>query len=736
MFFIPNLSSSGVTRQDPWLFTDIARVPAECMGKDGKDNRQAWATAPNTDYHCYSLFEGVNSSARISDKEENAPVLMHGLAVDYDYPLTDAEIDAGINRMNIKPNWREVTLSGNCRLLWIFSKPLPLASYRYAVALLESMEDIIPFRNLAGIDEGALKAPERYFTNGCQWTKINPLPVPWALLFGHAVRVSEKFDWKGPEFGVTMPLDVVAEKLREKYPRFSEWPGDFTIGAQGPSFWVEGSISSKSALVRETGLQTFAGHAHKPFFNWAELIGAEFCSRFKTEQMGRAVDGIYYDERSYWSKNNQGMWCSDPKENIVGLLKHERGMSDTKRKGEPTTELERAFVYVQRNHRIKVASPYAFYPEGVMTVVGEKVLNTHTRRVIAPAPGPVATTELPFLWPFLSTLFRTPEQLDYFLSWLAYFYAACYRRSPRSGQGVFIAGGTSVGKTFLNRGVIGGLVGGFAEANEFLMGTDEFNSELTDVALWVVDDGSIATDFRSHKRFSEMVKRMVANPSIRSNGKFLKANTVLWQGRVVITMNTDAESVRMLPDLDLSLREKIMIFRAHDSPQVQFRPQGEMEAMLARELPVLARFLLDYKIPDHCQSSDPRFGVSCYLEESLVNTANQSSVSGTFSEILEEWQRAYFTEREPHAQTWEGTALQLHKSILLDPTLSEAMKPYNVQAVGRMLVNLASKKVFDIRVGGDERRRVFTIPRDEIQHPARKSVLVGGVSEHSKFQSK
>ena len=735
MFFLRNLSTSGVTRQDPWLFTDLARVPAECLGAEGKKERQAWMTAPNTEFHAYSLFEGVNPNARISDKEENSPALMHGLAVDYDFPLTDAEIDAGIARMDIKPNWRETTLSGNCRLLWIFSKPLPLPSYGYAVALLQSMSDIIPFRQLAGIDEGALKAPERYFTNGCIWTKLNPLPVPWALLFGHAVRVSEKFDWKGPEFGVTIPLEVVAEKLAEKFPRFAEWPGDFVLGAQGPSFWVGGSISSKSAIVRETGLQTFAGHAHKSFFNWSELIGADFCDRFKTEQIGKAVDGVYYDEKHYWSRNNRGLWCLDPKENIVGLLKHERGMSDMKRKGENTTELERALVYVQRNHRIKVADSFAFYPEGVITVAGQKVLNTHSRKTAFPAPSPVSANDFPFLWGFLKTFFNPPEQLDYFLSWLAYFYAACYRRAPRSGQGVFIAGGTNVGKTFLNRAVIGTLVGGFGEANEYLLGSDNFNSELTDVALWVVDDGSIATDFRTHKRFSEMVKRMAANPSMRSNGKFLKANTVLWQGRIVVTMNTDADSIRMLPDLDLSLREKISIFRAHDVAQIQFLEQGEMDVMLTREIPAFARFLLDYRIPDHCQSGDPRFGVSNYLEKSLVNTANQSSVSGTFGEILEEWQRAFFVEREPHAMKWEGTALQLHKSILIDPTLSEAMKPYNVQAVGRMLVNLASKKVFDIRVEGDERRRIFVIPRDEKMFPAKKPALVAG-NLNSHFQNR
>lgn len=737
MFYLKNLSSVAVEKGNPWEFTKFDLVPPECLGKQGKVARTEWMTAPLTDFHAYSLFEGVNANLRIrgpgkgKEDEGNPPTLMWGWAVDYDYALTEAEIEAGIARMDIKPNWRETTLSGHCRLIWLFAKPILLPSYAFAVAWCMQLDQIIPYRQLAGIDEGAIKAPERYFTNGCKWQKMNPLPVPHAQLLGHLVRVSAKFDFRGADYGVSIPLDVVAEQLRAKYPKFNEWPGDFTLDSQGPSFWIDGSESSKSAIVRETGIQTFAGHATKGFYNWSELIGGDFCTKFKTEQLGTAVVGIYYDEKHYFSKNSRGIWCIDPKENIVGLLKQERGLSDMKRKGDTTTEIERAMVYIQRNQRIKTAAPFAFYPEGEITVLGEKVLNTHTRKALAPAPEP---GPFPWIAQFLQTFFSSDDQLPYFISWLAYFYKSCYLRAPRSGHCIFIGGGTSVGKTFINRGVIGGLVGGFCEANQFLLGEDQFNSELFDCGLWCIDDASIAADFRAHKRFSEMVKRIVANPSIRCNGKFLKANTVAWQGRIVITLNIDAESVRMLPDLDLSLREKIMIFRTADVAQVQFMTQDKMEEMLARELPFFARYLLDFQIPPEILSADPRFGIRNYLEPSLVNTANQSSISGTFGEILEEFTRAHFTEREPHADKWEGTALQLHKSILLDATICEAMKPFNVQSVGRMMISLAAKKIFDISVSGGEGSRIFTIRRNETQFPRTKILRPTSHSPTSSFQ--
>jgi hypothetical protein len=590
---------------------------------------------------------------------------------------------------------------------------------------------------MAGLDEGAFKAPERTYTNGCRWMKVTNERISYAKLFGTYITFSHKFDFSGPEFGFAIPLDKVAPQLAKKYPGFASWPGDFALDAQGPSFWVDGSTSTKSAIVRQGGMQTYAAHATKGYYTWSELIGAEWCQSFKTEQLGNACDGVFYDERHYYSQNSAGIWCIDPKENIVGLLKSERGLSDMKRKGETASELERALVFIQRNNRIKTAASFAFYPEGRANILGNQVLNLHTKKVIQPLGEPVTwgpAGQMPWLSNFYDNFFLTPDQLPYFLAWLKRFYVGCLERKPRSGQAVYIFGGTGVGKTFNSRGVVGGLVRGFAEANEYLSGNDNFNAELFDYGLWVQDDAALATDYRAHKRASEMIKRIVANPSMRGNGKFMKASIMAWQGRLMFSGNTDAESVRLAPDMDLSLREKIMIFRTVEVSLTKFLPQEEMEAMLARELPALARFLVDYVPEPQCISADPRFGINSYLDPSIVTTANQSSQSGAFDEILEEWQRAHFMEREPHADTWSGTALQLHKAILLDPTLTEAMRSFNIQAVGRMLISLSAKRAASIQVAGDERRRVFIVHRDLELHPHKGSIVMNGNNGTSKFQ--
>ena len=60
-------------------------------------------------------------------------------------------------------------------------------------------------------------------------------------------------------------------------------------------------------------------------------------------------------------------------------------------------------------------------------------------------------------------------------------------------------------------------------------------------------------------------------------------------------------------------------------------------------------------------------GVKSFADPSLVESSRQSSRSGGFAEILEDWKDQYFGIREPNAKFWEGTAYQLQKAILLDP---------------------------------------------------------------------
>lgn len=743
MLHLKNLSSieveSGVA---PWGFVALSRVPAEAF-RD-KAVRDGWINTPDTCFNVYTLFEGVQSNLRLRaaspNADENPPLLMHGLAVDYDAAMGVDQVLKALPMMgDCPPNWFEQTLSGNGRLLWLFSEPLRLPNRKFLLKLIPALADLIPYRKIAGLDEGALKTPERYFTNGCRWTLISRQRIPAARLHGHILKVSEKFDWQQREFGKASNIGEIAEECKRRYPRFADWPGEFVLGSTGPSFWIDGSTSPKSAIVRETGMQTFSAHATKAFYSWSELVGAEFVENADSTRLGKAVEGCFFDGRNFILKDGHGNYAFHTKDNFRLLLQVNRGLKPEKAKGESASEVDRAIAYVLNHCVVAGASSCAFYPHGAFNFNGTRILNTHQKNVLSPAAEPTAwgaEGKFPWLSAFLDGFFDPKHpQLERFLAWWRYHYLACLKREPVSGHGVFIAGPVGIGKTFLSRALVGGSLGGCAEANSYLTGSDAFNSELFEFALWVIDDGSVSSSQKLHQLFTENVKRCVANRDHRVNEKFRKAVMTPWQGRIMVTLNLDPESIRQIPNTDASIIEKLIILKAAES-KVKFLAQSEMEALVQRELPWLLKWLVDWTPPQHCyEGAESRFGLASYAEPSIVRAANLSSGKTVFIEIVTRWLRGYFTETAPSAMSWEGTATDLRMAMMSDAIYAELLRGYKAEEVPKMLVNAMNREVLKIEIcDEDSTTRRFKIHRNGQFGPAKPEQLPPSQATNSQFQ--
>ena len=251
------------------------------------------------------------------------------------------------------------------------------------------------------------------------------------------------------------------------------------------------------------------------------------------------------------------------------------------------------------------------------------------------------------------------------------------------GQASFFSGVPNTGKTLLSTVVLSRIFGGHIDASSFLCGEDNFNSHLFQTAVWAVDDVVPLTDRRSHLKFSALIKKMAANRTFSVREKFKVDKTIEWNGRVVVTCNTDPESIRILPNVDLSNRDKINLFRVAERKSFSF-PVDVVDTIKA-ELPFFLRWLLEWVPPAHVKG-DTRYGVKTYCETSLLDSARHSSSAYSFLEVLLKFFEGQVEE------VWIGSATELLSTMLNDQDgLAGIAAKYTTSQVGRELSKLASQ---------------------------------------------
>lgn len=694
MRYLPNLSSDetfDASKPAPWDFE--APIPERVRGD--KAARHAWITKKTTKHYVYSGFEGVNPNVRVRNgragQEGNPVHSVNALVADFDAPMSEAELRAGVARLPYPPNYLEITLSGNSRLVWLLEAPLNLPGNSAATAFLKHAAGQLKLKQFGpGWDDKAFFDPARYYTNSCTWMELDPaLRLPETLVRGWWITAAAKIQWDRPEYGITIPLDRVEAALRAKYPEF-DWPSDFSLGSQGPSFWVPGSVSPKSAIIKETGIYTFSQHAAKPFFSWSDLLGSQFVEEFAAEAKALAVEGIYFDGKSFFLQNpHSKRWESWSKENLLLYLRTVRGVDARRDKATQMSALDQALMHIMITQRVAAAAPLIMQPPGLVRMLGQQYLNLATTHICRPAEQ--VTTwgehgEFPWISRWLDGLFDPADQLQPVLCWLARFYRCGLEYKPEPGQALVMAGGTGIGKTLFARGFMAKLFGETADAAPVLSGEDSFNADVLGCPVWAVDDNTRTQTDADWKRFSERVKAAAANGTFRYNAKFEQASTVVWLGRIVITCNLDPESLRQIPNLSLSNRDKIVLVKCAEVSAIKLPSRPEIEAILDRELPYFAAYLRDFVVPEHLRG-EARFGVVATHSQELLEAAYQATPQAAFREILVEWAGEWF-RTHPEAEAWEGSATALHSAILIDPTRDAAMRPFAPNRLGMALSSL------------------------------------------------
>jgi hypothetical protein len=360
---------------------------------------------------------------------------------------------------------------------------------------------------------------------------------------------------------------------------------------------------------------------------------------------------------------------------------------------------------------------------GLVTFQGELRLNNYKRKPIEPAVGTQKWGPhggAPFCSFILQNLFAPPVsgreeqiQLPWFLAWAQYAYLSAINWTPLPGHRLGMCGPTGSGKTLVNREFIGALLGGFADATRYLVGGETFNAYLMDVAHWVLDDEVPANTPGARAKVAALLKKVTAQSGLISNDKFRKQGLVDWNGRVGMTLNMDFESMRILTaSLDNNSMDKMVLFRCQNLPNFKFPSRTEIQKMLAVELPVLGRLLVDFKWPDYIEATrDSRYGFLAFHDELMVERGRQTAPSAMFRELLIETLRLWFQDN-PEAPRYSGTTSAIIRMINQNAFNQDLMRGYKSDQINRFLEQIQTEGLLKCSVHtAPDKTRVWTFER-------------------------
>ena len=613
-----------------------------------KADYRAWCAKDSTEHLFYSTVEGDSPNQRVTN--DNPPRVIYGIVADYDAPVEWGSVK---NTLTAKcgdkmPTWISETESGYIRLVWEFEKPLPITMEMFAGFMKHIRKTLLLDRLLAGFDATSIK-PNQYFEIGAKWEGMGPSLKKEVTHTAFLKSANEK---PPQTTEVAIPIDIVGKKMEEAYPH--RWNGEFEIGSRGPLFWIDDGIERDGCQVVEDGVVCYSDRAGKGFLSWKEIFGPKFVKGYEQEKMGNLLDEYWYNGKSFF-KLLYGSAVSITRDQLVLELR-QAGFTMKVRKGQTLNEVENAILTISNQNRIHEIAPVIFSPDRVVTYNSHRILNNADI-----TPTPPSDDGDPKNWPFLhkwlTQLFLDSSNIptiNYFYAWMKRFYIAVTTHTQMQGQALILVGPTNKGKSLLSNRVISALVGGFSDASDYLSGLTRFNKDLARVASWVIDDTTSAASFQDQLKATELIKRAVANPRVEYQAKYVDSVSIPWTGRVIISLNEDANSLSVIPALDSSNQDKIIALKVNPNATSDFPDNAALEKTINDELPHFARWLLDWDEPKDVMQGR-RFGVASFIDGSIASAAYDNSSRSSVSELVDFFAKKCREYYDGDVKQWRGT---------------------------------------------------------------------------------
>jgi hypothetical protein len=389
---------------------------------------------------------------------------------------------------------------------------------------------------------------------------------------------------------------------------------------------------------------------------------------------------VYYDSarKSYLMKDSSGAWFPVTEAIVKRRIKlNYKSSLDTNWSADPY--LDEIFT----KQSVNFAGSVAGYKIGSHNIGGQRVLVTDEAKLLNPSRGDWFNLKY-----FLSGLFlkneqeaaaqhvrrdgSAPTQLDYFYGWLHIACRSLYYGEKRPGQAPAFCGPRACGKSYLQAHVITPLLGSrIAKPYQEMIGGTHFNKDVNAAEHLIIDDENPHTNITARRNFGTAIKRFTVNENVRMEAKFQDAFMLDPWRRLTISLNDNADDLLVLPPMDDSLSDKIMLFKVGQlrdkvSGTADFAGREAFSAKIQRELPAFLFYLLhEYRIPQEIKSD--RFGVTHFHHPDILRELSEASPESYFLELIDSCGLSLFGTKGE--KEWTGKAAAL-SAALKDPKSS------------------------------------------------------------------
>lgn len=347
-----------------------------------------------------------------------------------------------------------------------------------------------------------------------------------------------------------------------------------------------------------------------------------------------AKDSLAYnqDRGDYWRKTASGIFV---KASDTQLKRHIRRAGYQLPPGSAweNSRFDNLLCHVEEHLSVACAFDLAGHRAGIFLADGgRRVLVPSGTQLIEPKAG-----DFPNIRRLHEQLFVEDEQIDRVLAWQKIALQDYYSGRPdcwRQSQLLCLVGPANCGKSFWQ--ILFGkmLNAGSADPWPLLTGGDagKFTKDVAESPHWLMQDKPPFRKLADRANFTGHVKTNLTTSILDVHAKGRDKVSLPTFRRLTLSTNDDSDNLGVLPNLDDSMRDKLIIVRCGVA-EMSLDYQENL-ARFVGELPAWVHFLLnDFRIPEEIQ--DRRFGVTAWCHPEIEKELADFDPLERFQEILE-----------------------------------------------------------------------------------------------------